>query len=111
LKQADFGFVSGFQGFDGQFDDGFRDAGGEELANVGKEAEKTEETEGPADSPGGPLIFAWACACPTGEGCHSEEEDGEGGCAAELGLEICLAFEADWEMVRRFWRGHGNGVC
>jgi hypothetical protein len=72
LKQAELGFVSGFQGFDGQFDDGFRDAGGEALANVGNEAEKTEETEGSADSPGGPLIFAWACACPTGEGCHSE---------------------------------------
>jgi hypothetical protein len=72
LNQAEFGFVTGFQGFYGEFDDGFRDAGGEALANVGKEAEKTEETEGPADSPGGPLIFAWACARPTGEGCHSE---------------------------------------
>ena len=72
LKQAEFGFVSGFQGLDGQFDDGFRDAEGEALANVGKEAEKAEETEGPADSPRGPLIFAWACARPTGEHCYSE---------------------------------------
>ena len=107
LKQADLGFVTGFERLDRQFDDGFRDAGGEALANVGNEAEKTEETKGPADSPGGPLIFAWACARPTGERCHSEEEDGEGGCAAELGLEIYLAFEADWEMEWNNRRGHG----
>jgi len=107
LKQADLGFVTGFERLDRQFDDGFRDAGGEELADVRHEAEEAEETEGTADSPGGPLIFARAHAGPTGEGCDSEEEDREGGCAAELGLEIGFAFEADWEMVRRFWRGHG----
>ena len=72
LKQADLGFVSGFQGLDRQFDDGLRDAGGEELAEVGHEAEEAEETEGTADSPGGPLIFARAHAGPTGEGCRSE---------------------------------------
>lgn len=77
------------------------------MANVGKEAEKTKETESSADSPGDPLIFAWACARPTGEGCDSEEEDREGRCAAELGLEIGFAFEADREMERRFGRGHG----
>lgn len=72
LKQADLGFVTGFERLGRQFDDGFRDAGGEELADVGHEAEEAEETEGTADSPGGPLIFAWAHAGPTGEGCRSE---------------------------------------
>jgi hypothetical protein len=72
LKQAEFGFVSGFERLDRQFDDGFRDTGCEELAEVGHEAEEAKETEGTADSPGGPLIFAWAHAGPTGEGCRSE---------------------------------------
>ena len=108
LKQADLGFVTGFERLDRQFDDGFRDTGGEELAEVGHEAEEAEETEGTADSPGGPLIFAWACACPTGEGCDSEEQDGDGCCAAELGLEIGFAFEADWEVERNVRGGHGG---
>jgi hypothetical protein len=88
LKQADLGFVSRLERLDRQFDDGFRDTGCEELADVGHEAEEAEETEGAADSAGGPLIFARAHAGPTGEGCRSEEEDGEGCCAAELGLEV-----------------------